>query len=94
MLLHPWASNFCLTNIFLLEVLVRIDFGTFLFQWQLKATLNLLPLMASKCFPSFEHLIGKQIKQFQGPSMYKRVHDCDDFENLPPHDFENELHEF
>ncbi len=28
-------------------------------------------------------------------SMLKRVYDCDDdFENLPPHDFENELHEF
>jgi hypothetical protein len=51
--------------------------------------------MASGCSPSFEHLIGKQIKQVQGSSMLKRVYDCDDdFENLPPHDFENELHEF
>jgi hypothetical protein len=94
-LLDPWPSNFCLTNIFLLEVLVHIDFVASLFQWQLKATLNLLPLMASGCSPSFKHLIGKQIKQVQGPSMLKRVYDCDDdFENLPPHDFENELHEF
>jgi len=27
--------------------------------------------------------------------MLKRVYDCDDdFEKIPPHDFENELHEF
>jgi hypothetical protein len=50
--------------------------------------------MASGCFPSFEHLIRKQIEQLQGPSMLKRAHDCDNFENLPPPKFENELHEF
>jgi hypothetical protein len=51
--------------------------------------------VASGCSPSFKHLIGKQIKQVQGLSMLKRVYDCDDdFEKIPPHDFENELHEF